>query len=85
MKSFTHLSYVLAASHQARVKEVGPFCEACSPPRIPRYEGRKLVLEHVNCECQCPDTVFEPRGPRCPQCDHHVKIELTDDWEDPFL
>lgn len=65
--------------------EVETFCEACSPPRIPRYEGLKLVLEHAGCNCKCPDTVFEPRGPRCPRCDHLVKIELTDRWDDPFI
>ena len=57
----------------------------CSPPRIPRYEGQNLLLERVDCNCKCPDTVFEPRGPRCPRCDHSVKIELTDRWDDPFL
>jgi hypothetical protein len=57
----------------------------CSPPRIPRYEGRKLVLDHLECYCQCPNTVFESKGPRCPQCHHLVKIELTDEWRDPFL
>ena len=67
------------------VMEVEAFCEACSPPRMPRYEGRKLLLEPVECNCKCPDTVFESRGPRCPRCDHLVKIELTDRWDDPFL
>lgn len=85
LRSFIHLSCVLAPNYQARVKEVGTFCEACSPPRIPRYEGRNLVLERVDCNCRCPDTIFEPLGPRCPRCDHPVKIELTDDWKDPFL
>ena len=61
------------------------FCEACSPPRIARYEGAKLILERVGCSCQCPETVFEARGPRCSICNHPVNIELTDHWEDPFL
>jgi len=64
---------------------VETFCEACSPPRIPRYEGTKLILEHVGCDCQCRETVFESRGPRCYKCDHPVKVELTDRWEDPYL
>jgi RNA polymerase subunit RPABC4/transcription elongation factor Spt4 len=44
-----------------------------------------LILERVGCSCKCPETVFEARGPRCPVCNHEVKIELTDRWEDPFL
>ncbi len=42
-------------------------------------------MERVDCACQCPNTIFEAKGPRCPRCNHRVKIELTDDWEDPFL
>jgi len=57
----------------------------CSPPRLARYEGRKLILERVACNCKCPETVFEFSGPRCPVCNHPVKIELTDRWEDPYL
>jgi len=57
----------------------------CSPPRLPHYEGTRLVLERVSCRCNCPVTVFEANGPRCATCDHVVKIELTDDWRDPFL
>lgn len=57
----------------------------CSPPRVPRYEGTRLILEQVSCGCQCPETVFESRGPRCSRCDHPVKVELTDRWEDPYL
>jgi hypothetical protein len=64
---------------------VGTFCEACRPRRIPRYEGTKLILERVGCGCRCPETVFEARGPRCLVCNHSVNIELTDDWEDPFV
>jgi hypothetical protein len=64
---------------------VKTFCEACSPPRIPRFEGRNLLLEKVACNCKCSETIFESRGPRCPRCDHPVKIELTDKWDDPFL
>gem|GEM_PF-2286480 len=60
-------------------------CEACSPPRIPHYEGRTLILERAKCSCVCPNTVFESKGPRCPRCSHLVKIELTDNWEDPEL
>jgi hypothetical protein len=60
-------------------------CEGCSPQRIARYEGRRLVLEMPKCGCSCPDTIFEFNGPRCPRCTHLVKIELTDDWHDPFL
>jgi hypothetical protein len=65
--------------------EVRTICEACSPPRVARYEGHNLILERVECNCPCSETVFEARGPRCPRCDHLVKIELTDDWKDPFL
>jgi len=65
--------------------EVGTFCEACSPARVARYEGTKLILERVACSCKCPETVFEARGPRCLVCDHPVMIELTDRWDDPFL
>ena len=76
------IRHLLKLLRQVRVET---FCEACSPPRIPRYEGRTLLLESVVCNCNCPDTIFEPRGPRCPQCDHLVKIQLTEAWRDPFL
>ena len=29
--------------------------------------------------------MFESKGPRCEDCDHQVKIELTDRWEDPLI
>ena len=64
---------------------MGTFCEACRPPRAPRYEGTKLILEVVRCGCKCPETVFESRGPRCSICNHPVDIELTDHWDDPLL
>ena len=66
-------------------KEVKTFCEACSPPRVAHYEGRNLVLRRVDCSCQCSETIFEQDGPRCPKCNHLVKIQLTDQWVDPFL
>ena len=67
------------------LSEVGSMCEACSPPRIATYEGRNLILKRADCNCQCPHTIFEQDGPRCPRCNHLVKIQLTDEWTDPFL
>jgi len=67
------------------IRSVVNFCEACSPPRAVRYEGSRLILEISKCACSCPNTVFEANGPRCPKCAHLVKIELSDDWHDPFL
>jgi hypothetical protein len=64
---------------------VGNLCEACSPPRIPRYEGTRLILDRVSCNCKCKETVLESKGPRCEDCDHQVKIELADRWEDPLI
>lgn len=43
-------------------------------------------MDAVVCECKCPDTVLGPTGPKCEKCNHHVKIELTEEgWKEPDL
>jgi len=57
-------------------------CEECVVPRQGYYEGTRLVLDKASCSCPCPNVIFTPKGPKCPKCDHTVRIQLTDEYED---
>src|SRR3990167_6445702 len=64
-------------------------CEACSPPRVPVYHGRSIILEAPPpCKCPCPSFKWAANGKRCDLCGHVLRILVEglgeNDWDFPL-